>query len=319
MVRSTHLFTVVSIVALLAPVAITNTIPAQWAGTFNLGYLLLTRWGTRLHSQIALAAGAYTHIFDIIQNCRTKEGADVDPYECANSVIVSAFSMGLAVTTYQSTGTWTKRDTYNADEFLARIPQAVKITDIKILGDPIIANASSPSLRRRQLDEDDEPIHVNYNGSLPLTFVMHHEVGNDNGDIVPLFIATDGSRMQIYHVEPVNATSGHDNEGQALRTRNGFNGYNHIGTGGIKLQGNSDPVAYWDDVQDWLNRYSSHGTLYDIVAETKSSIWMGHAFSYEKAAGKYDGQFIIEGETVPFGGEWERGWNWCFGVYPTEC
>jgi hypothetical protein len=227
--------------------------------------------------------------------------------------------MGLAVVTYQSTGTWTKRDTYHADNVFSRIPDTIKITDVKILGDPIIANATSSSLRRRQLHEDDEPIHVNYNGSLPLTFVMHHELGNSNGDTVPLFVATDGSGMQIYHIEPVDEVAGHENGTQTLRTRNGFNGYNHIGTGGIKLQGNSDPIAYWDDVQNWLNRYSNYGTLYDIVAQSKSSIWMGHALSHEKAGGKYDGQFIIEGETVPFGGEWERGWNWCFGVHPTEC
>jgi hypothetical protein len=79
MARSTHLFSAFFLVALLAPVAFTNTTPAQWGGVFNLGYFVLTRWGTKLQSQIALASGAYTHIFDIIQNCRTKEGASVDP------------------------------------------------------------------------------------------------------------------------------------------------------------------------------------------------------------------------------------------------
>lgn len=227
------------------------------------------------------------------------------------------FFNGLAVVTYQTTGTWTKRDTYHVDSVLARIPESVKITDVKVYGEPVIANSTSSSLSRRELHRDDDPIHVNYNGSLPLTFIMHHDLGNDNNNTVPISIATDGSRMQIYHVEPV-APSPNDTHA-AVQARNGMNGYNHIGTGGVKLQGNSDPVAYWNDVQNWLNRYSNYGVLYDLVDYLKTSIWMGHAFAYQKAAGKYDGQFIIEGETVPFGGEWERGWNWCFGVYPTGC
>lgn len=306
------------IIGILATGVVATTIPLAWGSAYNISFFLLNKFGTRLQSMVALGAGAYGHIFDIIQTCRSKDGANVDPYECANSVIISAFSMGLAVCTFQSTGTWTKRDTYQVDSVLGRIPDTIKITDVKLLGDPIIANASSSSLLRRQLHEDDEPIHVDYNGSLPLTFVLHHDLGNDTG-IVPIFVATDGSGAQIYHIEPINTTDISSNTTQSLKARNGFNGYTHIGTGGIKLQANSDPVANWNDVGNWLNKYSTTGPLYEIVDLTKITIWMGHAFAYSKADGRLDGQFIIEGETVPFGGEWERGWNWCFGVWPTEC
>lgn len=74
------------------------------------------------------------------------------------------------------------------------------------------------------------------------------------------------------------------------------------------MQANSDPVAYWGDAINWLAVSQGYnGPIWDNVAWEKTSPLLGHASTSEQNA--FDGQFIIEGETSPFNGAWETGWN----------
>jgi hypothetical protein len=86
---------------------------------------------------------------------------------------------------------------------------------------------------------------------------------------------------------------------------------------------NSDAVAKWEDVTNWLDGSHTYKPLFYLVYYSKLSNFVDHSFTewaYPFGGDKgYNGQFIMEGETVPFNGQWEDNWNWCFGIYPTNC
>ena len=173
-----------------------------------------------------------------------------------------------------------------------------------------------------------------YNGSLPLTFVVHHQLGKVVGDegeseigqesegegvgegerTVPLFAATDGSQMFLTHIQPIpQASPNPENSSNSnspidshlpspeLNTRSGWNGYNHVGAGGIKLLCNSDPVATWSDVFAWLNSNTEPGGSrpYDaLLGMASQGGYLGHSLlrDVHDAAGKgFNGQFGMVG------------------------
>ena len=134
--------------------------------------------------------------------------------------------------------------------------------------------------------------------------MVHHKSlsvnENDNdGHSVPLFAATDGAQMWLTHIRPIpQPASGY------LKARSGYNGYNHVGAGGIRLLGHSDPIATWDDTLGWLNGHTEAGGLrpYDyLLAMANLGTFLGHSLrnNVHDTAGNawgYNGQFGIQGE-----------------------
>lgn len=176
--------------------------PHSWALLWPFAQLMAVKAGfSRPRSLVVAANGGVAHIFDIISNCVTREGHQVDPVECAQSVTASVFALSLSVLAYHATGTWTKRDVVPVDALLSKIPAT--ISDVKVHGEPV-TGLTSVNIRKRQSVTED-PIDVYYNGTLPLTFIIHHEVPHLNTTI-PIFHATDGNRAQIAHIRPVNST-----------------------------------------------------------------------------------------------------------------
>lgn len=284
-----------------------NVNPHVWGSIWPFAQFMAVRFGgaSRAQSLMVAAQGGTAHIFDIISECRTQDGQQRDGYECAQSVTATAFAMGASVLAYRATGSWSKRDIGAIDSILSLIP--AEISNVKLHGEPM-ANLTSMNVRKRQAGNENN-IDVDYNGPLPLTFIVHHEI-NGSDAVVPIFHATDGRWAQIHHIMPVNNTLG---------KRNGFNGYNHIGAGGLKVQANSDPVAYWDDVMNWLYYGGSdEPPMSVILGYEKTSYMIGHAFE-TNVNGYLDGQFAFEEESNGFGSNFETDWNWCFGVYPNNC
>ena len=133
--------------------------------------------------------------------------------------------------------------------------------------------------------------------------MVHHKTvsvnENENvGHSVPLFAATDGARMWLTHIKPIpQPASG------SLKARSGYNGYNHVGAGGIRLLGNSDPIATWDDTLGWLNGHTEVGRLrpYDyLLAMANLGTYLGHSLrnnvhDTEGNAWGYNGQFGMQG------------------------
>ncbi|KAH7409752.1 hypothetical protein BKA64DRAFT_406562 [Cadophora sp. MPI-SDFR-AT-0126] len=167
-------------------------LPVTWTGVWSpLPFMVATKWGNRGSHVVTAGQAAWVHIYDCIRNCRDSEENPRDDLECVNAVMQAAFGFGLAVLSYQTIATWTKRDTINADAILNLLPDSVKITDIKLFREAIVTNKSSPTFRRRELHADEPPINVAYNGNTPFTFVMHHQV-HEESVAVPIFLATSG-------------------------------------------------------------------------------------------------------------------------------
>lgn len=284
--------------------------PYIYGITHNVIQRLALYNGEKATSLLVAASGGSAHIFDIIRACRTQEDEDRDEYECAESITASAFAMGISVLAYRKEGFWSKRDLTSVEELFALIPDHIEISNVKLHGQPVEAAAIS-RMRKRDLESTtQDPVSVLYNGSLPLTFLLHQPINGSN-TTVPIFHATDGSHAQIHHIIPLNQTG--------LHRRVGFNGYTHIGAGGLKVQSNSDTTAAWNDVMTWLNYGGGNTPPMSIILDMeKESYMMGHAFT-TKVGGFKDGQFAMEEESNGFGNNFEDDWNWCWGAYPTNC
>ncbi|KAG4432325.1 hypothetical protein IFR05_012204 [Cadophora sp. M221] len=329
----------------------------------------------RDRSQSTLVSGGSDtpHIADIIGTCKNEQGAVVSKADCQFSVLSTGVSMGLAVLAYRSPTYWagafgpngnnkrTHTRTLNsralssvADEFFTLLPDHLEISNIKINGAALPPNPNSPSLHHRKSGAKEYSVH--YNGSLPLTFMVHHRtetqtpalgLGLNESDTevssntVPLFAATDGLKMWLTHIAPIpepptintnahmytETGTGTGTQTGKLTPRSGYNGYNHVGAGGIKLLGNSDPVATWADTTAWLNGNTEPGGArpYDFVlAMANTGTFLGHSLraNVHDIKGEtwgYNAQFGMEGEWHGFSPDWENNFNWCFGVYPTNC
>lgn len=89
-----------------------------------------------------------------------------------------------------------------------------------------------------------------------------------------------------------------------ISQRSGYNGYNHVGAGGIRLLGHSDPIATWDDTLGWLNGHTEAGGLrpYDyLLAMANLGTFLCHSLrnNVHDTAGNawgYNGQFGMQGE-----------------------
>lgn len=197
-----------------------------------------------------------------------------------------------------------------ADDFFSHLPDTLSISNIKIQGKPLPASPSARSLHRRK--SGAQVYNVFYNGSLPLTFMVHRSTSasvpasasadDDQTEqhFVPLFAATDGAKMWLTHVAPISHVASAPGFG-ALEARDGYDEYNHVGAGGIKLLANSDPVATWDDVMNWLNSRTEDGgtTPFQYVSTMASfGTYVGHSFVHSVHGVDgwgYNAQFAMEG------------------------
>ncbi|KAH7395541.1 hypothetical protein BKA64DRAFT_754334 [Cadophora sp. MPI-SDFR-AT-0126] len=313
----------------------TARLPTNWGTLINpITILSASRMRDRSPSTFVSGGPDTPHLADIIGTCKDEQGRVVAKGDCELSVLETGVCMGTSVLAYRSPSYWAgafgpngnnKRALAATDDILSRLPDHLEVSNIKLNGVILPPDPSSPSLHRRKSGAKE--YHVYYNGSLPLTFMVHHKSlslkENENAvHIVPLFAATDGARMWLAHIKPIPQTAS-----GTLKARSGYNGYNHVGAGGINLLGNSDPIATWDDTTAWLNAHTEAGGMrpYDYVLRMANlGTFLGHSLrdNVHDTAGNawgYNGQFGMQGEYHGFSPDWEGDFNWCFGAYPTNC
>jgi hypothetical protein len=195
-----------------------------------------------------------------------------------------------------------------ANTILSSLPPHLEISNVKLSNSPLNLDKNGRKLLRR----DAEEYNVFYNGSLPLTFMLHHPVAtsrkalgksevSESDQHIPLFIATDGSKLYLTHIEDLNSTS----SDLPLNSRSGYNGYDKVGMGGLKIESNSDPVTTWDQVLNWLEAPTEGGNYlkpYDsFLAGGNYGMFVGHSFVQDahnmNTGWMYNGQWAMEGET----------------------
>ncbi|KUJ10786.1 uncharacterized protein LY89DRAFT_739776 [Mollisia scopiformis] len=314
------------LLSLFAPLLLGQTFsPPGWVSSANLnGKLYCARASDRATSQIVASPVPSNTIWQITSLCETTNGGLVNPDDCHFSILNTAAAFGLSVLYWQQASYWggvngaNRRSTSTStDAILSRIPAHIPISNVKL-------NKSPMPVRRAK--RNAEEFNVFYNGSLPLTFIIHHQLNSTRRSSapkeIPLFAATDGQNMYLTHITPFNSTPA----ASSLAKRSGFDGFNYVGTGGLKLQTMSDPVSQWTDVWNWMNTPTEAGnqTPYDVVLDqAQTAGWLGHSFLtfvHDSQTGKGDnGQWAMEGEVGSFGTDWDPNWNWCFGVYPQNC
>lgn len=94
--------------------------------------------------------------------------------------------------------------------------------------------------------------------------------------------------------------------------------------GSITVYCNSDPVATWDDAINWSSALYSDTKLGEAYLYTKleesygsSCDLIGVATEYKEVGGR-DDQFIARSYTDTWT-DWEKGLNWFFGSYLSNC
>ncbi|KAL2072045.1 hypothetical protein VTL71DRAFT_11388 [Oculimacula yallundae] len=314
--------------------------PTQWPSFLAPSTKLSsTKLRSRSQSMFVSSGAIAPHIADIIGTCKTQQGGIVPKEECVYSVLATGVCMGLSVLAYQTPTYWAgafgpngnnKRSSSipdsslssaavaAVDEFFSLLPDHLSISSIRINGAALPASLESRSLHRRK--ETEEEYRVFYDGALPLTFMVHHEMkmGGSGGSesrseseseinreelndtinhTIPLFAATDGTTLYLAHIQPIPVPP----NTSPIHPRSGYNGYNHIGTGGILLLGNSDPVSTWSETMSWLNgRTEANGLRpYDYLLATASAgDFLGHSFV----------------ENVRVDGKGEKGFNGQWGM-----
>ncbi|PBP21118.1 hypothetical protein BUE80_DR008005 [Diplocarpon rosae] len=333
-IHLSHLFL---LLLLLLTIVYART-PSSWSSLITPRTAINTSHMVDRSASVLVAGSANNtpNLNDIIGTCKNQQGGIVPKAECQRSVLSVGVGMGLAALSYRSTNYWAgafgpngnnKRALEATDDFFSRLPDHLSISNIKIQGTslPVSPRSRSIHLQRRNAGADE--INVFYNGSLPLTFMVHRQTRSTNETeqhSVPMFAATDGSRMWLTHVRPLAHLTITSDTG-IVEARSGYDGYNHVGAGGIKLLGNSDPVATWNDTTAWLNTATEDGgySPFDYVsAMANVGTVVGHSLIsnvHDERGWGYNAQFAMEGYDHAFSPDWEEDFNWCFGAYPTNC
>lgn len=155
---------------------------------------------------------------------------------------------------------------------------------------------------------------IQYNGTLPHTFLLRNNVDaavSRNEESHPMFVATDGRRHEIAHLQPLRAHRKREYDLTATRYDAGS---------GIKVQRASSAVATDQGVIDWLNSDGNDGAdaVLDMLWHPLSK--NGYlAFNLKDHSQGKDGKCILVAESEGFGREWEDNWNWCFGSHGSGC
>jgi hypothetical protein len=297
-------------------------IPLLLTTTFHLQSNWLNAANNKVKAVVPFVSGVSAgagHISDLIEQCDVDGEApatQAQKWSCAMSVIMASCSAIICGVKLGTSFGWWKRDTTGADLILAPFQDDVKITDVKVMGENIGWVGSNTILARRT--QNHAPINVFYNGTLPLTFIWHHDlstVSNSTGTI-PLRIATDGTNFAIQHIKKINNTD--------LQRRTGLpDTTNHLGVGGVKIEAQpNNAVSTYQDVVNWLGGDSIGTPAYYLYYHTRISNWVGFAFDdwvIDVTGGRTDGQWLMRVETAGFGLNFEGNWNWCFGVNPNNC
>ncbi|RMJ21078.1 hypothetical protein PHISP_08051 [Aspergillus sp. HF37] len=275
---------------------------------------------------IFAAGNGVEHIWDVIIDCKNaKTGKLEDVHTCSTAATDAIVSFALSWSTFKATGSWAnpnnkrKREVLDTvDNFLAKIPDHVELSDVRLHGDPLNDTHLSTSLTKRNTLADDS-IKVYYNGTMPLTFLSR----NTRKYEFAVLFATNGSHAEIGHIAPINSSL--ETRGNSIGDKSGFN---HIGVGGVKVQVRSQfsPMTHTQVEAFMDGTPNGHDNaingLESFWAAEKQSSMAG--FSFKKwlkrpGGSKTSGQFAMEAEVNGFGSNWENNWNWCFGVDQSGC
>lgn len=326
-------------------------VPLIWKASLPLLREMKTRETTanaKSYSKIMglVAHGTY-NLWDVVSTCYNVDtGERGVPSECIESILTTVLSYGFIVARRGDTGSWWKRDIDTADAILSRIPDHVKVTDIKIYGAAMNNNSSRNSLNRRDKHAHEDPIDIEYKGILPITFIMHHDhrtTSKTATHLQPMFIATDGLRTEIGHVQ----YPGFDhltaaNKTLAANKRSTANKATHLPAenamphkrshsdmgfmrpttgGGIKVQSLDGGFTTSTNLMNWLGMHQKGGMFSIIQYMARDATFMSFYRQTSDTGAIYGnyGYWAMEAEVKGFGSKWEDNWNWCFGPRPSKC
>lgn len=235
-------------------------------------------------------------MLEIIENCTELDGTPVNGFECGKSVFDSAVALAIGVGSYQTVGTWYKRENQDAlrAHFERRIPEGL-MSDFFHHDDSLIQGFT--------VDND--------NHTAVASFKVRASANHTND--IGVTIHKD-NRLELYHID-------HRSK------RDGFNGYKPAGSGSINVYLNSDAITDWTNALGWMHS-DDHQPDPNQTMDVDNYLveyfinpnqqYVGMSLEDEKQDGR-NGQFIIEGIPVGIKPVWKTGLNWCFGVYPTSC
>ncbi|RAL00809.1 uncharacterized protein BO80DRAFT_434898 [Aspergillus ibericus CBS 121593] len=305
-------------------------IPHTWnVAASVISSVLATKFGTPGNGVIVSAGFGTIHLIETIENCIPvgESGSTEDSLTCAKSVVSAAALFGMAYNNYRQVGYWTnKRDGFGGDvayidDYFSQMGSHVAISDVHFEGVPLNVTHLPQTMGKRSSAGEDSAIRALHNSSMPLSFVYQDTREN----YVPLLVATNGTHYHIGHLVPSSSRSGSENNSASLQRRGAIDpNYTHVGSGGVKLQCNSEGAVMTEtQVELFLDSpmsgtSSSSAAMNVFLNLVNYSTFAGFSFS-EWVDGDLSGQWAMEAESNGFGTNWETNWNWCFGVEAASC
>ena len=295
------------------------------AGGVSTGAVALANkfMGERAAMIVAAEQGAL-HLIDTISTCiDAKSGEKEDIKICAESVVTTSAAFCLAYDHFQQTGSWSKRDGMLAhlDDYFHQMPEHISLSDIHYQGLPLNKTHLPQSLGKRDGSQDN--IHAFHNSSMPLSFVYHNAKHNN----VHLLVATNGTHLDIGHLEPTSQSNSTMSTRHLNRRAKFDPTYTHVGKGGAKVQCNSKYATMTEtQVQKFMDEpLSSKNKKTGLAVYLDAINWspmVGFSFKQwivDSKKNYMSGQWALLAETKGFGSNWEKNWNWCFGVDERNC
>lgn len=294
-------------------------------------HLLAVQGGDRIAANIGGATLGLTAFGTVLSNCRDASTGDwVKIYQCATLVLASTIATGLAAHRYHTTGTAFKK----REDLINLISSDFGSKQVEIcngsswMADLIDITHSQLKVRDDSWNLDSQELILN------MTYFVENWANYNSSDIR----ADSTEKRGEIEVESLHAIISERNDGllgiipindtvleyyrSGIHRRDGYTGYD-LTAGAITVYANSDPVCYWEDAVNWATsiyddpeeRYvyfyekleKLFGADYDILAVSLSQKWNG-----------LDGQFIARSYSHRYT-DWERGLNWCFGPYKSNC
>lgn len=288
---------------LLAPTALADVhIPAVWEGGWTIATQLSTNgavpWSTVEYS----ITGPRTESLAAVSNiCWSASGQPLSPSFCQRQALTAALLFAWS-------SPESEHDTYSigARDSVGKtdaVGQGYRLFPMRRDEHGTLRTEPDHHLLTSRSPSDTTLGGIKYGGSLPRTFLLQIDAGMDSttrDESRPLFIATDGDRHEISHIQPVHRTPKRTEEADGLTYDSGH---------GIKVQRKSKPIASPQQVLDWLHSESNdkYTSIAEFLADESKTMANGYlAFNLQDRSPNEDGRSILIAESEGFGSAWKR-------------
>lgn len=315
----------ITLATLAATMVAAGYSPKCYDTAHNFNNQLLTKWGEHLVVERVSTKSKSDGISGIIKTCFSADTGEQQPEDvCIGQITEALVACGFSSIAYHGTMQQTKREEITT-KFLQSLGKDLEVHGVYENDKDVTSQFATVSgVKFAKRDDENKKT---YKLSTSSPSLKSASSGNDNAPIqalvssknskdantLPFLIKTDGEITELAHTV-ITGKAKRDDEVTGWELKSGK---------GVKLYANSDPIASYDDVVNWLHSREPEGCTYPTVLAGFISAgkgdYLGATLADQTADNFYNGQWLAEAKHGKFEPGWEANKNWCYGVYKTNC